>query len=291
MADIKFPKKQEQRLIPKYLLEYATELQENHPDPTAEWGGSGVADIAAGTGIEITGETTKTISIDDTVVATQEYVEEYVEAHPGPQGPAGPQGPKGDKGDTGEQGPKGDTGETGATGPKGEQGIQGIQGPKGDTGETGAQGPQGIQGPKGDTGDTGPQGPKGDTGDTGPQGPKGDTGEQGPQGIQGPAGADGLTTSVTVNGTTYTQVSGNITLPNYPSTANLVHFETVSDMPLIEAGNYYGPGYEPGLTNYNILTSTRNTFKLPIDKSGTIALTSDIPSIPANIPSLSGDNT
>lgn len=63
---IKFPKKQEQRLIPKYLLEYAEELHENHPDPTAEWGGSGVADIEAGTGIEITGETTKTISLDTT---------------------------------------------------------------------------------------------------------------------------------------------------------------------------------------------------------------------------------
>ena len=63
---INFPKKQEQRLIPKYLLEYAEELQENHPDPSAEWGGSGVADIEAGTGIEITGETTKTISLDTT---------------------------------------------------------------------------------------------------------------------------------------------------------------------------------------------------------------------------------
>lgn len=403
---IKFPKKQEQRLIPKYLLEYAEELQENHPDPTAEWGGgSGGSPIEAGTGIEITGDETKTISIDDTVVATQSFVEDYVEEHPGPQGPAGPQGPKGDKGDTGEQGPKGDTG---ATGPQGEQGIQGIQG------------------------ETGPQGPKGDTGATGPQGPQG---EQGPQGIQGPAGADGLTTSVTVDGVTYTQVSGNITLPNYPtiptnyvsidtnqqitgektfvgekrikfkqsgsvdklgftcydrnnrekayleynpnndslclgrygayaveelgflsqiqsnkriqhkllvpnvtltadrtdyipisvnntradsegniniaipdvsnyytksevdgliptatsdltndsgfitsaSLTDYVPFETVSGAKLINAGNYYGTGYEPGLTNYNMLTSTRNTFKLPVDKSGTLALTNDVP--------------
>lgn len=35
MAKIDFPKKQEQRLIPKYLLEYAEDLQENHPDPSA----------------------------------------------------------------------------------------------------------------------------------------------------------------------------------------------------------------------------------------------------------------
>ena len=45
-------------------------------------------------------------------------------------------------------------------------------------------------------------------------GPKGDTGERGPQ---GPAGQDGLTTQIRVNGTTYTQVDGLITLPDYPA--------------------------------------------------------------------------
>ena len=87
-------------------------------------------------------------------------------------------------------------------------------------------------GPKGDKGDpftyadftpeqlAGLKGPKGDTGEQGPQGlqgPKGDTGEQGPQGLQGPKGDDGLTTQVRVNGTTYTQVDGLITLPDYPA--------------------------------------------------------------------------
>ena len=32
MAD--FPKKQQQCLIPKYLLDYTTELNKSHPDPT-----------------------------------------------------------------------------------------------------------------------------------------------------------------------------------------------------------------------------------------------------------------
>ena len=50
----------------------------------------------------------------------------------------------------------------------------------------------------------------------GEKGDKGDTGEQGLQGIQGPKGDDGLTTQVRVNGTTYTQVDGLITLPDYP---------------------------------------------------------------------------
>ena len=67
-----FPKKQQQCLIPKYLLDYAEELQENHPDPSAEWGGgSGGDTIQAGTGIVITTESddTKTISVDTDDVA------------------------------------------------------------------------------------------------------------------------------------------------------------------------------------------------------------------------------
>ena len=106
----------------------------------------------------------------------------------------GPQGPKGDTGPQGEQG---------IQGPKGDKGDTGAQGPKGDQGE---RGPQGIQG---ETGATGATGPKGDTGATGATGPKGDTGPQGPK------GADGLTTSITVNGTKYNQSGGNITLPDY----------------------------------------------------------------------------
>ncbi len=228
MSKINFPKKQEQRLIPKYLLEYSEELVKNHPDPSASWGGSGGSPIEEGTGIKITGTDVKTISIDEEVVATQEYVEDYVEAHPGPQGPVGPQGPKGDTGATGPQGPKGDTGETGAQGPQGEQGIQGIQGPKGD---------------------------KGDTGATGPQGP------QGEQGIQGPAGAngkDGLTTSVTVNGTTYTQTEGNITLPNYPTVPN-VYNKTIT---LTQGG--VTKGY------FTLNQSTNKTIELDAGGSGGI---------------------
>ena len=36
-------------------------------------------------------------------------------------------------------------------------------------------------------------------------------------GPQGPVGSDGLTTQIRVNGNTYTQSNGLITLPNYPS--------------------------------------------------------------------------
>lgn len=103
----------------------------------------------------------------------------------------------------------------GNTGPTGPTGATGATGPKGDKGETG---PVGLTGPKGDTGPigpTGPQGEKGETGAVGPTGAKGDTGAVGPTGPVGPTGVPGLTTKVTVNGTTYTQSGGNITLPDY----------------------------------------------------------------------------
>ena len=92
-----------------------------------------------------------------------------------------------------------------------------LKGDKGDKGERGIQGevgPAGEQGPKGDPGEQGPQG------EVGPKGDKGDKGDQGPRGEQGPAGAngtDGLTTSISINGTTYSHVDGTITLPAYPT--------------------------------------------------------------------------
>ena len=82
---------------------------------------------------------------------------------------------------------------------------------------TGARGPQGPQGPTGPVGPQGPAGsvgPQAPTGPVGPQGPAGSVGSQGPQGVKG---SDGLTTQIKVNGTTYTQSNGLITLPDYPT--------------------------------------------------------------------------
>ena len=76
---------------------------------------------------------------------------------------------------------------------------------RGPAGTPGATGPQGPQGPKGEQGDQGIQG------ETGPQGP------QGIQGIQGPKGDTGAPVTITVNGSTYTQSEGNITIPDYPT--------------------------------------------------------------------------
>lgn len=178
----------------------------------------------------------------------------------GPQGPTGEQGIQGVKGPTGDTGPKGPTGDTGpkgsdgtsagfgtptasidantgtpsvsitASGPntakvfsfsfknlKGAKGDTGNQGPMGPTGDTGATGPLG---PTGKTGSTGPQGPTGQQGIQGNQGPTGATGATGATGPTGATGKDGLTTKVKVNGETYTQSSGLITLPNYPTVSN-----------------------------------------------------------------------
>ena len=55
------------------------------------------------------------------------------------------------------------------------------------------------------------------TGARGEKGDKGDKGERGEKGEQGLQGTDGLTTQIRVNGTTYTQSNGLITLPDYPS--------------------------------------------------------------------------
>lgn len=142
------------------------------------------------------------------------------------KGPQGLQGIQGTIGPQGLIGPKGDKGDQGPIGEEGPVGLQGIQGPKGDKGDTGATGPvnetlwKPAVSASGDitwTKSTSTLVPttqniKGAAGTQGPMGPKGDKGEQG---IQGPKGSDGLTTSITVNGETFEQQAGNITLPDY----------------------------------------------------------------------------
>lgn len=70
-----FPKKQQQNLIPRYLLQYLTSLEYHHTDPTAPWGGGGGGTYTAGDGIEISDE--DVISIDDTV-ALKTDLSDYV---------------------------------------------------------------------------------------------------------------------------------------------------------------------------------------------------------------------
>ena len=100
------------------------------------------------------------------------------------------------------------------------------------------------------TGSQGPQGPQGPTGSVGPQGPQGPAGSVGPQ---GPAGSDGLTTQIRVNGTTYTQTNGLITLPDYPTSTggsgsgtgsiNTSNFITFSNSYISDCNLHYVNGY------------------------------------------------
>ena len=224
-------------------------------------------------------------------------------------GPQGPKGDKGDTGLQGPKGEKGDKGDpftyadftaeqlVGLKGEKGDTGEQGPQGVKGDKGEPGEQGPQGVKGDKGEPGEQGPQGPAGrdghtpvkgvdyfdgEKGEQGPQGPqgvkgdKGDPGEQGPKGDKGDTGAngndgrDGLTTAISVNGTTYNHVNGTITIPNYPTKTS----ELTNDSGFITSI----PADTVVTTNIsnNTLTLTTNKYQTTTMVSGT---TINLPSV------------
>ena len=59
------------RLMPEYLLKYTEEMNKNHPDPSASWGGgSGGGEYTAGDGIDISEE--NVISVDNTVALKSE---------------------------------------------------------------------------------------------------------------------------------------------------------------------------------------------------------------------------
>lgn len=77
-------------------------------------------------------------------------------------------------------------------------------------------------------------GVKGDKGDKGEQGERGEKGEKGDKGDKG---VDGLTTSITVNGETYTHVDGTITLPDYP--VSIEGSNNASDIAIKDANNNF----------------------------------------------------
>ena len=132
-----------------------------------------------------------------------------------------------------------------------------LKGEKGDTGATGSQGPKGD---KGDTGEQGIQGIQGEKGEPGERGPAGERGPQGEQGEQGPAGQDGLTTAISVNGTTYNHVNGTITLPNYPTIpADTVVTTNISNNTLTLATNKYQTTTMVSGTTINLPSVTNYT--------------------------------
>ena len=112
------------------------------------------------------------------------------------------------------------------------------------------------------TGARGEKGEKGEKGDKGEKGEKGEQGIQGIQGIQGSPGSDGLTTQIRVNGTTYTQSNGLITLPDYPSssggggTIDTSNFITFNDTYVSDCNLHYVNGYRKTSTSTKNLPSS-----------------------------------
>ena len=103
------------------------------------------------------------------------------------------------------------------------------------------------------------------------KGDKGDKGEQGEVGAQGPKGdkgADGVTTSIVVNGNTYTHVDGVITLPNYPTNVsgggtipdNVVLFEETTETPIIQE------------TSIPINSQNGTTYYIKVDDNGALSV-------------------
>ncbi len=174
----------------------------------------------------------------------------------GPIGPTGPAGADGAQGPIGPTGPKGEDGNVGATGPTGPQGLQGPTGATGNIGPTGPQGEQGLIGPTGPQGEQGLTGPTGETGAIGPTGLTGAVGPTGPQGLTGPTGAtgavgptgatgatgptgaDGLTTQIELNGVTYTQSGGLITLPDLSTESEAIKKVQIYESTAIDADTW-----------------------------------------------------
>lgn len=174
-----------------------------------------------------------------------------------------------------------------APGPQGEQGIQGIQGPIG---------PMGPQGPVGPAGPMGPQGVPGQPGQRGPKGDKGDKGDPGYGGVWGSITGDiesqtDLMSKFNDYATkTYADGIGSQAL----SSAKAYTDSSIQSLSSVYAGlnsnnaftgnNYFSKNI--GLlssANLVVTDAQQNEYAINIPRaSGTLALTSDIPSVSAS---------
>ena len=140
------------------------------------------------------------------------------------------------------------------------------------------------------TGARGPQGPQG------PVGPQGTQGPQGPQGTQGPQGSDGLTTQIRVNGNTYTQSNGLITLPDYPTLSGSGSgLTTTQEQQITTAYNHSQSAHAPSnaeknvQSNWNETNTSSDAYILNKPTFSTVATSgsyndlSNKPSIPSNL--------
>ena len=149
------------------------------------------------------------------------------------------------------------------------------------------------------TGAKGEKGNKGDKGDKGDKGERGEKGEQGIQGIQGVKGTDGLTTQIKVNGSTYTQSNGLITLPDYPTLSGSGSgLTTTQEQQITTAYNHSQSTHAPVnaeqnvQSNWNETNSSSDAYILNKPNLSTVATSGSyndltnkptFPSVPSNI--------
>ena len=125
------------------------------------------------------------------------------------------------------------------------------------------------------TGARGPQGPQG------PVGPQGTQGPRGPQGTEGPQGSDGLTTQIKVNGTTYTQSNGLITLPDYPTLSGSGSgLTTTQEQQITTSYNHSQSVHAPVNAEQNVQSNWNET---DTSSDAYILNKPTIPSVPSNL--------
>ena len=134
---------------------------------------------------------------------------------------------------------------------------------------------------------------------TGARGPQGPQGPQGIQGTQGVKGADGLTTQIKVNGTTYTQSNGLITLPDYPTLSGSGSgLTTTQEQQITTAYNHSQSAHAPVnaeknvQSNWNETNTSSDAYILNKPTLSTVATSGSyndlsnkptIPSVPSNL--------
>ena len=149
---------------------------------------------------------------------------------------------------------------------------------------------------KGPQGPEGPQGPQGLQGLQGPEGPQGLQGPEGAQGPKGPKGADGLTTKISVTGSTYTQSNGLITLPDYPTLSGSGSgLTTTQEQQITTAYNHSQSPHAPSNAEQNVQSNWNETntssdayiknkpILSTVATSGSYNDLSNKPSIPSNL--------
>ena len=101
---------------------------------------------------------------------------------------------------------------------------------------------------------------KGERGEKGEQGIQGIQGDKGNKGDKGDKGLDGLTTKISVNGTTYTQSNGLITLPNYPTLSGTGSgLTTTQEQQITTAYNHSQSPHAPSNAEQNVQSNWNET--------------------------------